>query len=92
MADFGSDGFEGVAELVELDGKTGESEGLFALVAVLGHDGMEDSGRRYRVARPIPVRAATASKVTSSPLADRSVQAFSTRAGRSSVTRPGLVP
>ena len=30
-----------MAELVELDGKTGESEGLFALVAVLGHDGME---------------------------------------------------
>ena len=41
MADFGSDGFEALAELVELDGETGEGEGLLALLAVLGHDGVE---------------------------------------------------
>ena len=41
MADLGGDCFEGLAELVDLDGETGEGERLFALAAVLGHDGVE---------------------------------------------------
>ena len=41
VADLGSHGFEALAELVELNRKTGEGEGVFALAAVLGHGGVE---------------------------------------------------
>ena len=41
VADLGSHRFEALAELVELDGETGEGERLLALAAVLGHYGVE---------------------------------------------------
>jgi hypothetical protein len=41
VADFGGHGFECLAELVELYGESGEGEGLLALVAVLGDDGVQ---------------------------------------------------
>lgn len=38
-ADPGGEGFEAVAELVDLDGEAGERDRVLAMAAVLGHDG-----------------------------------------------------
>jgi len=41
VADLGGDGFESVAELVELDGETGKGEGVLAPSAMLVDDGVQ---------------------------------------------------
>ena len=40
-ADFGGDGFEAAAQLVDLDGETGQGGGVVAAGAVLVHDGAQ---------------------------------------------------
>jgi hypothetical protein len=86
VADLGGQSFEALAELVDLDSEAGQGEGLLALSAVLGHDGVE-------LRTPVeggpttPARAATASKVSFSPALTRSMQACSTRATCSSLIR-----
>jgi hypothetical protein len=40
-ADFGGEGFEALAELVDLDGEAGEGEGVALVLAVLVDDGAQ---------------------------------------------------
>jgi len=87
-ADLGGEGFEALAELVDLDGEAGEAQGVALVLAVLVDDGAQ-FGVAVEVERPMPERAATSAMVTGWPAVSRSWQACSTRAARWLVMRPG---
>jgi hypothetical protein len=85
-ADLGGDGFEAGAELVELDGQSGEGERFAGVLSVFFHHGTQ-----FRSAvegeRPTPARSATAGKVIGVLVAASSRQACSTRSVRLLVMR-----
>ena len=78
-ADLGGEGFEALAELVDLNGEACEGEGVVLVLAVFADDGAQLGVER----------AATSAVVTGWPAVSRSWQACSTRAARSLLMMPG---